>query len=109
MILTLHNLEKAGLLKRSEGRGQFPALRKQLQLVDDDVNEQNPTDISYVFSGFSPMSVRLVQHAANGTWNSLEEVLRLLPGPAFVAKQQLSPTVATHSGKINLCSLLVLV
>ncbi|KAK4687121.1 vacuolar protein sorting-associated protein 33A, partial [Tremellales sp. Uapishka_1] len=39
----------------------FPALRKSLRLVVDDINELNPNDISYVYSGYAPISIRLVQ------------------------------------------------
>jgi hypothetical protein len=36
-------------------------LRKNLKLVIEDVSEKDPNDISYVYSGFAPLSVRLVQ------------------------------------------------
>ncbi|KAJ5665822.1 uncharacterized protein N7477_008270 [Penicillium maclennaniae] len=36
-------------------------LRKNLRLVIEEVSEKDPNDISYVYSGFAPLSVRLVQ------------------------------------------------
>ncbi|PIO39460.1 hypothetical protein AB205_0011470 [Aquarana catesbeiana] len=40
-ILTLHNLEKAGLLKsQTSSRNNYPTIRKTLRLWMDDVNEQ---------------------------------------------------------------------
>lgn len=40
-ILTLYNLEKAGLLKpQTGGRNNYPTIRKTLRLWMDDVNEQ---------------------------------------------------------------------
>ncbi|KAJ6028173.1 hypothetical protein N7540_003749 [Penicillium herquei] len=36
-------------------------LRKNLRLVIEEVSEKEPNDISYVYSGFAPLSVRLVQ------------------------------------------------
>lgn len=39
----------------------FPSLRKPLRLVVDDVDDGNPNDISYVYSGYAPLSIRLVQ------------------------------------------------
>lgn len=40
-ILTLNNLEKAGLLKpQTGGRNNYPTIRKTLRLWMDDVNEQ---------------------------------------------------------------------
>ncbi|KAL8180105.1 UNVERIFIED_CONTAM: Vacuolar protein sorting-associated protein 33A [Gekko kuhli] len=89
-ILTLNNLEKAGLLKpQTSGRNNYPTIRKTLRLWMDDVNEQNPHDISYVYSGYAPLSVRLAQLLARPGWRSIEEVLKMLPGPHFEERQQL--------------------
>ncbi|EEH42838.1 tethering complex ATP-binding subunit VPS33 [Paracoccidioides brasiliensis Pb18] len=75
-LLTLHALEKMELLQArssatamllSTGGGpaglktNYSYLRKSLRLIVDEVNEQNPDDIAYVYSGYAPLSVRLVQ------------------------------------------------
>lgn len=72
-ILTLASLEKMGLLGTRGGVGiggapakpgsvtNYTPLRKSLRLWDDEVNESDPNDISYTFSGYAPLSVRLVQ------------------------------------------------
>jgi vacuolar protein sorting-associated protein 33A len=75
-LLTFRALEKMELLQpRSSatamllpGGGASPGtktnynyLRKNLRLVVEEVSEQNPQDIAYVYSGFAPLSVRLVQ------------------------------------------------
>ncbi|KAG2470494.1 VP33A protein, partial [Polypterus senegalus] len=89
-ILTLNNLEKAGLLKlQTNARNNYPTIRKTLKLWMDDVNEQNPNDISYVYSGYAPLSVRLAQILVRPGWRSIEEVLKMLPGPHFEERQQL--------------------
>ncbi|KAM9195044.1 vacuolar protein sorting-associated protein 33A isoform 2-T2 [Dugong dugon] len=89
-ILTLYSLEKAGLLRPQAGaRNNYPTIRKTLRLWMDDVNEQNPTDISYVYSGYAPLSVRLAQLLSRPGWRSIEEVLRILPGPHFEERQPL--------------------
>uniref|UniRef100_A0A2K6GII8 VPS33A core subunit of CORVET and HOPS complexes n=1 Tax=Propithecus coquereli TaxID=379532 RepID=A0A2K6GII8_PROCO len=49
----------------------------------------NPTDISYVYSGYAPLSVRLAQLLSRPGWRSIEEVLRILPGPHFEERQPL--------------------
>jgi lysine-specific histone demethylase 1 len=36
-------------------------LRKQLRLIVDEVQEDDPNDVSYVYSGYAPLSIRLVQ------------------------------------------------
>jgi hypothetical protein len=43
----------------------------------------NPTDIAYVFSGYAPISVRLVENVSLQGWRGLDYVLRDLPGPHF--------------------------
>jgi len=72
-LLTLSALEKMGLLEPrlggpfSSGGAQpgtitnYTLVRKNLHLIFDEVNEAEPDDIAYVFSGYSPLSVRLVQ------------------------------------------------
>ncbi|XP_069475703.1 vacuolar protein sorting-associated protein 33A [Ambystoma mexicanum] len=89
-ILTLSNLEKAGLLKpQITSRNNYPTIRKTMRLWTDDVSEQNPNDISYVYSGYAPLSVRLAQVLTRPGWRSIEEVLKMLPGPHFEERQQL--------------------
>lgn len=39
----------------------YSYLRKALRLIVEEVNEQDPNDIAYVYSGYAPLSVRLVQ------------------------------------------------
>lgn len=88
-IITLFNLEKAGLIRKSDGRNNYSTLRKSLRLIVEDVNSIQPNDISYTFSGYAPMSVRLVEGFARSGWKSLEEILKQLPGPTFEEYQML--------------------
>ncbi|EUC36629.1 hypothetical protein COCCADRAFT_33982 [Bipolaris zeicola 26-R-13] len=74
-MLTLASLEKMGLLAPRGGVSlggvgapakpgsvtNYTPLRKSLKIWDDDVNEANPNDISYTFSGYAPLSARLIQ------------------------------------------------
>lgn len=78
-LLTLHNLEKLQLfLSRtsplahmipmtgaSHGatgtKTNYTYLRKQLRLNVEEVNDDDPNDIAYTYSGYAPLSIRLVQ------------------------------------------------
>lgn len=51
-MLTLENLEKAGLFTVQQGKSTYATIRKTLRLTVDDVNESKPTDVSYVHSGW---------------------------------------------------------
>lgn len=121
-LLTLHNLDKMGLLVARTAANPFyipvggggaseskitnyNALRKSLRLIVDEVNEQDPNDIAYVYSGYAPLSIRLVQSivqkqhlltltrgpsadppssstAASG-WQGFEDVLKSIRGETF--------------------------
>ncbi|KAL8286886.1 hypothetical protein RQP46_003892 [Phenoliferia psychrophenolica] len=101
----LLSLSSLSLLTRSSTssppKSPFALARKPLRLVVDDVDEQDPTDIAYVFSGYAPLSVRLVQCAiGRGTasgpgaakdvsgWKGIEEVVKALPGATFEDTQE---------------------
>ncbi|KAM3444019.1 hypothetical protein NHJ13734_001618 [Beauveria thailandica] len=77
-MLTLNNLEKlllflsrssplAGMIPMAASAGatgtktNYTYLRKQLRLIVDEVKEDDPKDIAYVYSGYAPLSIRLVQ------------------------------------------------
>lgn len=118
MPLFLH-LQQLGLLtrplptSRSTPKPPFVAIRKPLRLIVDDVDEQNPHDMSYVYSGYAPMSVRLVQCALGGGgskisgggggsgvswalslngWRGVEEVVKALPGETVDEWQKVDET-----------------
>ena len=52
VLLLLINMETAGLLYRKEDKqkGGFPAVRKALNLVVDDLDDANPADVAYAYS-----------------------------------------------------------
>ncbi|KAI8927967.1 Sec1-like protein [Entophlyctis helioformis] len=96
-VPTLQNLRKAGLLYPQDpaaAKGVYPQILKLLRLKTDYDSDQ-AVDPSYVFHGYAPISVRLVQAACRGgaatsamadgasappTWKGCEDVLRNLPG-----------------------------
>ena len=136
-ILTLSSLEKMGLLvPRESHRGYLNPIagaagqtatdwntaRKTLKLWVDDVQEEDPTDISYVFSGYAPLSVRLVQSIlqksylqslaatkvtaatgaapASGTgWKGYEDILSRIRGATVDVTQKGSDADASHARK----------
>lgn len=100
-IATLNNLEKSGLLKKQETKSNWITIKRSLQLVVEDIDTANPNDISYVFSGYAPLSIRLVQHAIRSGWRPIEEILKLLPGPHTDIKRggfSSSPSLDTLNG-----------
>ncbi|GAA5837209.1 hypothetical protein JCM3766R1_002160 [Sporobolomyces carnicolor] len=51
----------------SSKKSAFATARKPLRLIVDDVDESHPVDMSYVYSGYAPVTVRLVQCALGGS------------------------------------------
>jgi hypothetical protein len=77
---------------RLSGNRAYNTIRKTLRLTVDEVNEQNPSDIAYVHSGYAPLTVRLAQFLSRPEkWRGIEEVLKLLPGPVVEEVQPLPP------------------
>lgn len=93
-MLTLCNLEKAGLFKKQDSKSNWLTIKHALKLVVED-DTANPKDISYVFSGYAPLSIRLVQHAVRSGWRSIEEILKLLPGPHSEFKRGGYPSISS--------------
>ncbi|XP_076434715.1 vacuolar protein sorting-associated protein 33A-like [Babylonia areolata] len=99
-LLTLHHLEKVGML-RPHGARTYQVIRKSLKLIVEEVNEQNPSDIAYVYSGYAPLSVRLAQYLARPGWRSITEVLNLLHGPRVEEVQQIPPALRKRRGSVT--------
>ncbi|KAK4743074.1 hypothetical protein SAY87_001075 [Trapa incisa] len=100
-MATLNNLEKAGLFRKQETKSNWLTIKRALQLVVEDTDTANPSDIAYVFSGYAPLSIRLVQNAIRSGWRPIEEILKMLPGPHTEAKRSgfaNSPSYNTLNG-----------
>lgn len=95
VLLTIGNLEKAGLLKAQTGTRTYTVLRKTFNLTAEHPEEVSPKDITYVHSIYAPLSVRIVeQHLKPNGWQSLNDVLSSLPGPTF---EDFQPATALNS------------
>jgi hypothetical protein len=44
------------------------------------VNINEPDDTSYVFGGFCPITIRLIEYMIRYGWNSIKDVIKILPG-----------------------------
>lgn len=141
-LITLSHLEQMGLLTARAGLGvgfgfstssatigasagaaptaqrtDYSTLRRSLNLILDDVDEENPSDIAYTYSGYAPLSVRLVQcilqkpylssllktastsipgtsaststyTEASSGWRGFEDVLKSVKGATFDMEQK---------------------
>ena len=73
-IFTLNHLGKLGFLRR-QGEAKlgnwFGNIRRPMRLLVLDVNEKEPDDIAYTYSGYAPLSCRLVEYARHSNWSAL--------------------------------------
>ncbi|KFD55174.1 hypothetical protein M513_03815 [Trichuris suis] len=85
-LMTLRRLEKAGLLKASGGPDAkahsrlYSNICRTFMLICEEVDELNPEDISYVYSGFAPLIVRLCEQMNKPGWQHITENLEKIPG-----------------------------
>lgn len=95
-VFLLQNLESIGLLRKKDtlwdtsSSSAYGTLRKQLQLIQPDVDPLNPDDVSYVSSGYAPISARIIQTSMRG-WSGKEESLKELPGRGIDVDQKYPP------------------
>lgn len=96
-LALLINLEKTGLLRRKEAflgmekPSSFSKLKNSLILINAEVDTVEPDDISYISSGYAPLSVRLLQSAVTGWKNGRDDILRELPGRCLDILQEYPP------------------
>ncbi|KAG2328972.1 hypothetical protein Bca4012_021410 [Brassica carinata] len=103
-VVALNNLEKAGLLKKQEFKSNWQTVKRTLKLIVEDTDTSRPDDIAYVYSGYAPLSIRLVQQAIHSGWRPIEDILKLLPGPHLETKRSgfpSSPSVDSLHGAPN--------
>ncbi len=55
------NLERLGLIKKQEGKRTFDTVRNRLRLVVENINEAEPNDVAYVYSGYEKKKSKTVR------------------------------------------------
>eukprot|EP00808_Paulinella_micropora_P019300 g23846.t1 len=85
-LFTLHNLDKMMLFHSIKKKSNWSYVRKQFRLYDERVNLEGPRDISFTYHGYAPLTVRLLELAADPGWGRLSEALSTLPGQVFEAQ-----------------------
>lgn len=122
-IINIKNLSKLGFFKKqgeSKLGNWFSNLRQQLHLLVLDIDEKNPNDISYVYSGYAPISVRLVEYSRSSNFTKSENIiqnsiregwglsnrnyqdaLKAVPGPTFSIHQSPVSNIPNEENEEN--------
>ncbi|KAJ3351599.1 hypothetical protein HDU91_006100, partial [Kappamyces sp. JEL0680] len=101
-IFTFQHLDKLGMFQpqSAASKTHFSSLTRSLKLVTEYESNTSHTDVSYVYAGYAPISLRLVQAASKPvagsgetrtsrasastlSWAASSDTLALLPGKAF--------------------------
>jgi hypothetical protein len=61
-IPLMMNLQDAGILRPRDDKLNWKKCKETFRLLNENVNMATPTDISYVFNGLAPLSVRIIEY-----------------------------------------------
>ena len=73
----IKNLEELKILNKDGKSKLYPMLLEKLNLINFNVNTNQPNDTSYVFGGFCPITIRFVEKALREGWSNFQKDLVL--------------------------------
>jgi hypothetical protein len=98
----LVHLQDLGLLVKAPAPTPIVTVRKPLKLItSDEVDDAHPTDISFVYSGYAPLSIRVVQAAAQRsalTGDARGDVVRMEGKRPITGFKGMEETIAALPG-----------
>jgi hypothetical protein len=75
------NLEKLRVLKAADNQNFYSSLNKKLNLMsEEEFDSKEQKDASYVYNGFCPIIIRLLEKLVEKGWGSIKDILKELPG-----------------------------
>jgi len=117
-IFLFRDLETIGWLKEKVFLNNILNIRKNIsELTHNQINEklglvnlnfdpQNIQDCSYVFGGYCPLSLRLIESAVNGRWNKISDTLKKING--YVSFPDKENFIATPEKNENIIAIVFL-
>lgn len=91
-IKTFNTLERNGMLinRDAQAKGKpifnWGNLRASMKLINTEYNKERPDSSCYAYTGYKPISVRLVEMALGGEWRGIagDEQLKRIPGSRLI-------------------------
>ena len=71
LFFLLKNLEELKIINKDGKSKYYQTLLEKLNLINFNIDANNPTDTSFVFGGFAPISIRLVEQSLKKGLNSI--------------------------------------
>ena len=76
-IEELHTLlnaeEKMKLFRKKQGKFDWEKIKREFTLINEEVDVENPIDISYVYSGYAPLSVKIIEYFLGGGFDQMQD------------------------------------
>ena len=96
----------AGVLAKQEGKGHWAALKRAFRLLVEEVDDQDPADAAYVFSGHCPLTVSAPpgpselpgQHGIGPSWMELHVHPLMVMACAVKADLSRTPSSSWRGG-----------
>ena len=83
-IFLLRDLESIEFLKEKISNKKhelsYQQICKKLNLINPNFTKEKINDCSYLYRGYCPIILRLIELALEGKWNSMKDVITKLPG-----------------------------
>ena len=83
-IFLLRDLESIEFLKEKGSRKKqeftYQQICTKLNLINQKFTKENISDCSYLYRGYCPIILRLIELALQGKWNSMKDIISKLPG-----------------------------
>ena len=83
-IFLLRDLESIEFLKEKGPRKKqeftYQQICTKLNLINQKFTKENISDCSYLYRGYCPIILRLIELALQGKWNSMKDIISKLPG-----------------------------
>ena len=73
LFFLFKNLEELKILNKDGKNKIYQMLLEKLDLINFNVNTNNPNDTSYVLGGFSPISIRFIEKALKTGWTPFQK------------------------------------
>lgn len=91
-VFLLRDLESMELLKdkasSKKSEISYIQLCNKLGLINQNFSKEKITDCSYIYYGYCPIILRLIEIALRGRWNKMKDTITKMPGETLFPKDE---------------------
>ena len=66
----------------------YSQIIEKFELINDNYNPEKIDDCSYILKGFCPLSLRIIEKAIYGKWNTISDLLKRMPGATYFPEDE---------------------